>query len=97
MNYYTLEIHERPPNPLPLQVIAYSQRRYQIFGETIDMAIGNCFDRLARLLKLSNDPSPGYNIEQMAKRWVSGVYGGWELQNVGGSHRCEMLFHHAPT
>ncbi|XP_037069034.1 probable tRNA N6-adenosine threonylcarbamoyltransferase [Pollicipes pollicipes] len=50
------------------QVIAYSQRRYQIFGETIDMAIGNCFDRLARLLKLSNDPSPGYNIEQMAKR-----------------------------
>lgn len=50
------------------QVIAYSQRRYQIFGETIDMAIGNCFDRLARLLKLSNDPSPGFNIEQMAKK-----------------------------
>ena len=63
MNYYSIEIHECPLSPLPLQVIAYSQRRYQIFGETIDMAIGNCFDRLARLLKLSNDPSPGYNIE----------------------------------
>nr|MBE5724925.1 putative tRNA N6-adenosine threonylcarbamoyltransferase [Cucujiformia] len=29
---------------------------------------GNCFDRFARLLRLSNDPSPGYNIEQLAKR-----------------------------
>nr|NVI71556.1 putative tRNA N6-adenosine threonylcarbamoyltransferase [Cucujiformia] len=29
---------------------------------------GNCFDRFARLLKLSNDPSPGYNIEQLAKK-----------------------------
>lgn len=50
------------------QVIAYSQRRYRIFGETIDIAVGNCLDRFARVLKLSNDPSPGYNIEQMAKR-----------------------------
>ncbi|XP_071505444.1 LOW QUALITY PROTEIN: probable tRNA N6-adenosine threonylcarbamoyltransferase [Diadema antillarum] len=50
------------------QVIAYSQKRYRIFGETIDIAVGNCLDRFARILKLSNDPSPGYNIEQMAKR-----------------------------
>jgi len=50
------------------QVIAYSERRYRIFGETIDIAVGNCLDRFARVLKLSNDPSPGYNIEQMAKR-----------------------------
>lgn len=49
------------------QVIAYSRRRYRIFGETIDIAVGNCLDRFARVLKLSNDPSPGYNIEQMAK------------------------------
>nr|NVI71659.1 putative tRNA N6-adenosine threonylcarbamoyltransferase [Cucujiformia] len=28
---------------------------------------GNCFDRFARVLKLSNNPSPGYNIEQQAK------------------------------
>jgi len=50
------------------QVIAYSLRRYRIFGETIDIAVGNCLDRFARILGLSNDPSPGYNIEQMAKR-----------------------------
>nr|NVI71516.1 putative tRNA N6-adenosine threonylcarbamoyltransferase [Cucujiformia] len=29
---------------------------------------GNCLDRFARVLKLSNDPSPGYNIEQLAKK-----------------------------
>jgi N6-L-threonylcarbamoyladenine synthase len=49
------------------QVLAYSNQRYRIFGETIDLAIGNCLDRLARCLGLSNDPSPGYNIEQVAK------------------------------
>lgn len=50
------------------QVIAFSNGRYRIFGETIDIAIGNCLDRFARALKLSNDPSPGYNIEQLAKQ-----------------------------
>ena len=49
-----------------MQVIAYSEQRYQIFGETIDIAVGNCLDRFARVLQLSNDPSPGYNIEQLA-------------------------------
>eukprot|EP00051_Salpingoeca_urceolata_P023625 m.404685 g.404685 ORF g.404685 m.404685 type:complete len:336 (-) comp20127_c0_seq1:280-1287(-) len=49
------------------QVIAYSMNCYRIFGETIDIAIGNCLDRFARVLKISNDPSPGYNIEQLAK------------------------------
>ena len=50
------------------QVIAYSDHKYRIFGETIDIAVGNCLDRFARILNLSNDPSPGYNIEQLAKK-----------------------------
>lgn len=50
------------------QVIAYAERRYRIFGETLDTAVGNCLDRFARTIKLPNDPSPGYNIEQYAKR-----------------------------
>lgn len=50
------------------QVIAFSEKRYRIFGETIDIAVGNCLDRFARILNLPNDPSPGYNIEQAAKR-----------------------------
>ena len=55
------------------QVIAYSARRYRIFGETIDIAVGNCLDRFARLLHLSNDPSPGFTIEQYASRYVASL------------------------
>lgn len=50
------------------QVIAYSGQCYRIFGETIDIAVGNCLDRFARTIGISNDPSPGYNIEQLAKK-----------------------------
>jgi len=50
------------------QVISYSNQRYRIFGETIDIAIGNCLDRFARVIGLSNDPSPGYNIELEARK-----------------------------
>lgn len=49
------------------QIIAYKDRRYRIFGETIDIAIGNALDRFARIFGLPNDPSPGYSIEQEAK------------------------------
>mmetsp|Transcript_31471 Transcript_31471/g.23362 ORF Transcript_31471/g.23362 Transcript_31471/m.23362 type:complete len:129 (+) Transcript_31471:358-744(+) len=49
------------------QVIAYSHKRYRIFGETIDIAVGNCLDRFARVIEISNDPSPGQNIEKLAK------------------------------
>ncbi|KAL8838062.1 MAG: hypothetical protein Q9205_000380 [Flavoplaca limonia] len=49
------------------QVIAYASQRYRIFGEALDIAVGNCLDRFARTLSISNDPAPGYNIEQLAK------------------------------
>ena len=52
------------------QVIAYSRQCYRIFGETLDIAVGNCLDRFARVINLSNDPSPGYNIEQEAKKFA---------------------------
>jgi N6-L-threonylcarbamoyladenine synthase len=50
------------------QVIAYAAGKYRIFGETIDIAIGNAIDRFARAISLSNYPSPGYNVEQLAKQ-----------------------------
>ena len=55
------------------QVLAYAAQpqRYMIFGETIDIAIGNCLDRFARSISLSNDPSPGYNIEQAAQSYAN--------------------------
>ncbi|KAL8739296.1 MAG: hypothetical protein Q9181_000026 [Wetmoreana brouardii] len=64
----------RAQNPVVLyvsggntQIIAYASQRYRIFGEALDIAVGNCLDRFARTLNISNDPAPGYNIEQMAK------------------------------
>ncbi|KAK6833980.1 glycoprotein endopeptidase KAE1 [Apiospora arundinis] len=50
------------------QVIAYAEQRYRIFGETLDIAVGNCIDRFARTLAIPNDPFPGYNVEQLAKK-----------------------------
>ncbi|NXU18545.1 OSGEP threonylcarbamoyltransferase, partial [Pardalotus punctatus] len=58
------------------QVIAYSRHRYRIMGETLDVAVGNCIDRLARLLQIPNAPSPGYNVEQLAKRGDPKTSGG---------------------
>lgn len=50
------------PSPIVLyvsggntQVIAYSQQRYRIFGETLDIAVGNCLDRyVARAVSLQD-------------------------------------------
>jgi hypothetical protein len=39
-------------SPGDTHVIAYNEGRYRIFGETIDIAVGNCFDRFARVYDL---------------------------------------------
>lgn len=49
------------------QVIAYSNKRYKIFGEALDIAVGNCIDRLARELRLPNFPAPGLSVERHAR------------------------------
>jgi N6-L-threonylcarbamoyladenine synthase len=59
------------------QVIAYSRQCYRIFGETLDIAVGNCLDRFARVINLSNDPSPGQNIEETAKKFISRLNVWW--------------------
>jgi N6-L-threonylcarbamoyladenine synthase len=68
------------------QVIAYSRQCYRIFGETLDIAVGNCLDRFARVINLSNDPSPGYNIEQEAKKFVF-VFSGMHVRLIVVNHR----------
>ncbi len=47
------------------QVIAYSDRRYRIFGETQDVGIGNMLDKLGRELGLGFYAGPA--IEKLAK------------------------------
>ena len=47
------------------QVISYSHGRYRVFGETLDIGIGNMLDKLARKMSI---PFPGGpEIERMAK------------------------------
>jgi N6-L-threonylcarbamoyladenine synthase len=81
------------------QVIAYNVNKYRIFGETIDIAVGNCLDRIARLLNLSNDPAPGYNIEQLAKKGkvlldLPYVVKGMDMSFSGLLSYVEALVHH---
>ncbi len=48
------------------QVIAYEAEKYRIFGETLDIGVGNCLDTFARLLGLGFPGGP--KIEQLAKK-----------------------------
>lgn len=50
------------------QIISYNKNKYKILGEALDNAVGNCLDKVARILKLPNDPAPGLNIELYAKK-----------------------------
>ena len=51
------------------QIIAYVEGKYRIFGETLDIPVGNCLDVVAREMNL---PMPGgFEIEKLAK---SGSY-----------------------
>lgn len=49
------------------QIITYNKGRYRIFGETLDIAVGNCIDRFGRMFNISNDPCAGYNVEMFAR------------------------------
>lgn len=51
------------------QVIAYDAGKYRVFGETLDIAIGNCIDQFAREVGIGNPGGP--LVENLAK---SGKY-----------------------
>ncbi len=46
------------------QIIAYDSGRYRIFGETLDIAIGNCLDQFSRSVGLGHPGGP--KVEKMA-------------------------------
>lgn len=49
------------------QIIAYAAGKFRIFGETLDIGIGNFIDKFARHAKLSFPGGP--KIEELAKKW----------------------------
>lgn len=46
------------------QVIAFESERYRVFGETLDIAIGNCLDQFARDVGLGHPGGP--EVEKLA-------------------------------
>lgn len=48
------------------QVIAYDQGRYRVFGETLDIALGNCLDQFARSVNLGHPGGP--RVEELARK-----------------------------
>ena len=47
------------------QVIGFAEGRYRVFGETLDIGIGNCLDKFGRTIGLSFPSGP--KIEELAK------------------------------
>jgi len=48
------------------QVIAFAEKKYRVFGETLDIGIGNCLDKFGRALGLEFPCGP--KIEQLAAK-----------------------------
>ncbi len=48
------------------QVIAFAEGRYRVFGETLDIGIGNCLDKFGRYVGMEFPSGP--KIEQLAKK-----------------------------
>ncbi len=46
------------------QIIAYDRGRYRVFGETLDIALGNCLDQFARSVNLGHPGGP--RVEELA-------------------------------
>jgi N6-L-threonylcarbamoyladenine synthase/protein kinase Bud32 len=46
------------------QIIAFDRGRYRVFGETLDIALGNCLDQFARQVNLGHPGGP--RVEKLA-------------------------------
>lgn len=49
------------------QIIAYDSGKYRVFGETLDIAMGNCLDQFSRSVGLGHPGGP--KVEKMAKNY----------------------------
>ncbi len=57
------------------QIIAFDSGRYRVFGETLDIAIGNCLDQFARSVDLGHPGGPKVeDLAQKSKRYLKLPY-----------------------
>ena len=57
-------------------VSAYEAKRYRVFGETLDIAVGNCLDVFAREagLSLNKGKALGQQIEELAEKGTNFIH-----------------------
>lgn len=77
-------------------VSAFQTGRYRIFGETLDISVGNLIDMVARELNLAHPGGP--KIEQLAKSGkkylpLPYIVKGMDLSFSGIFTRCKRLIH----
>ncbi|MBW6451575.1 MAG: bifunctional N(6)-L-threonylcarbamoyladenine synthase/serine/threonine protein kinase [DPANN group archaeon] len=56
------------------QIIGYSGGRYRIFGETLDIAVGNAIDKFARIAKLGNPGGPKLDKAAIGGNYIKMPY-----------------------
>ena len=68
------------------QVVAFESGKFRVFGETLDLGVGNFIDSIGRTMKLGFPAGP--KIEKLAKDWE---VGSWEL-GVGVPELLELPY-----
>jgi len=56
------------------QIIAFTEGRYRIFGETMDVPVGNAIDTLAREIGLSQPYGPNFDIAAKTGKYINMPY-----------------------
>ncbi|MDD5253969.1 MAG: bifunctional N(6)-L-threonylcarbamoyladenine synthase/serine/threonine protein kinase [Candidatus Nanoarchaeia archaeon] len=76
------------------QIIAYESKRYRIFGETLDIGLGNAFDKFGRDIGLGFPAGP--QIEKLAKNGnyieLPYIVKGMDLSFSGIITRADQLY-----
>lgn len=77
------------------QVIALAGGRYRVFGETLDIAVGNCLDSVARTMDLKHPGGP--KLEKLAKKSdnyieLPYIVKGMDLSFTGLSTACKKKY-----
>ncbi len=80
------------------QILSFKYGRYRVFGETIDIGLGNALDKFARSSGLKTAPE----IEKIAKKSNNLIELPYSIKGMNVSYsglitKCQQLLHKIPT
>ena len=81
------------------QIIAFTEGKYRVFGETLDIPVGNAFDVLARYIGLEMPGGPKIEELSLKGKWVELPYivKGMDFSFSGIVTECKKLFNKGAT